>query len=74
MVAVGEDLVLVRQVGATGIHEVEAGKVVLAGNFLGSQMFLDGERVVGAALHRGIVAHDHALRAFDEADAGDDSG
>ena len=74
MVAVGEDLVLVRQVGAAGVDEVDAGQVVFAGNLLGPQVLLDGHRVVGAALHRRVVAHDDAFDAGDAPDAGDDTG
>ena len=37
-------------------------------------MFLDGERVVGAAFHRRVVADDHALAAGDAADADDQAG
>ena len=74
VLAVGEDLVLVGQVGAAGIHQVDAGQVVLAGDLLRPQVLLDRQRVVGAALHRGVVAHHHALDAGDPADAGDDAG
>ena len=37
-------------------------------------MLLHRERVIRAALHRGVVAHDHALDAAHPADAGDDAG
>ena len=37
-------------------------------------MLLDGDRVVGAALHRRVVGHDHAFAARDPADACDHSG
>ena len=36
MVAVGEDVVLVRQVGAARVDQVDAGQVVLVGDFLGA--------------------------------------
>ena len=63
VVAVGEHLVLVGQVGAARIHQVDAGQVVLHGNFLCPQVLLHRHGVVGAALHRGVVAHDHAFHA-----------
>ncbi len=37
-------------------------------------MLLDGDRVVGAAFDRRVVANDHALAAGDFADSGDDAG
>ena len=74
VVAVGEHLVLHRQEGAAGVDEVDAGQVVLLGDRLGAQVLLDRERVVGAALHRGVVGDDHAVAAGDLADAGDDAG
>jgi hypothetical protein len=37
-------------------------------------MLLDGHRIVGPALHRGIVGDDHHLAALDTAHARNDSG
>ncbi len=74
MFAVGEDFVLVGQVGAAGVDEIEAGQAVLGGDLLGAEMLLDRHRVVGAAFHRRVVAHDHDLASLDAADAGDDAG
>ena len=74
MLAVGEHLVLVGQVGAAGIDQVDARQVVLARDLLGADVLLDGHREIRAALDRGVVAHDHAFAAGDAADAGDDAG
>ena len=74
IVPVGEDLVLVRQVGAAGVDQVDAGQPVLARHLLRPQMLLHRHRVVGAALDRGVVDDDHAFAARDAADAGDDPG
>jgi len=74
MVAVGEHLVLVGQVGAAGIDQIDAGEMVLHGDFLGPQVLLHGDGVVRSALHRGVVAHDHAVRARHAADPGDHAG
>ena len=71
VVAVGEDLVLVRQVGAARVDEVDAGQAVLGGDLLRPQVLLDRHRIVGAALHRGVVGDDHHLLPGDPADAGD---
>ena len=70
MVAVGEDFVLQRQERATGIDQVDARQVVLLGDLLRAQVLLHRHRVVGAALDRGVVGHDHAFHAADAADAG----
>ena len=74
MVAVGEHLVLARQVRAAGIDEVDARQPVLERDFLRAQVLLHREREIGAAFHRGVVGDDHALPAADAADAGDEAG
>ncbi len=74
MVAVGENLVLIGQVGAAGIDKVEAGQTAFLGDLLRAQVFLDGHRIVGAALHGGVVADDHDVLPHDPADPGDQPG
>ncbi len=74
VVAVGEDLGLQRQEGAARVDQVDARQVVLLGDLLGAQVLLDRHREVGAALHGGVVGHDHALASVDAADPGDDAG
>ncbi len=74
MFAVRKHFVLARQVGAAGVHQVDARQAVLLGDGLGAQVFLHGERVVGAAFDRRVVGDDHAFDAFDPADAGDHPG
>lgn len=71
MVAVWKDLVLVRQVRTAGVDEIDARKVVLQRNLLRPKVLLHGHRIVGAALHRGVVDDDHDLAPLDAADAGD---
>ena len=71
MFAVGKDLGLMRQVGAAGIDEIDAGQRVLQRDFLRAQMLLHRHRVIGAALDRRIVGDDHRLAAVDAPDAGD---
>ena len=73
VVAVGEDFILLGQVGATGIHQVDAGQAVGHGDFLGPQVLFHGQREVGAAFDGGVVGDNHALGAGDAADAGDDA-
>ena len=74
MLAVREHLVLARQVGAAGVHQVDTRQAVLLGDGLGAQVLFDGQRVIGAAFDRGIVGHDHAFDAFHPADAGNHPG
>jgi len=74
MVAVGKDLVLGRQVAAAGIDQIEAGQTVLDRDFLGPDVLLDRDRVIAAALHRGVVADDDAFPARDPPDPGNDPG
>ena len=74
MLAVGEHLVLVRQVGAAGIHQIDAGQAVLLGDLLRADVLLHGHRVVGAALDRCVVGDHNALAPLHAPDAGDDAG
>src|SRR6185503_3454697 len=43
-------------------------------DLLRADVLLDRDRVVGAALHRGVVGDDQHLAAGDAADAGDEAG
>ena len=74
MLAVGKHLGLMRQVGAAGIDEIDARQAVLQRDLLGAQMLLHRHRIVGAALHGGVVADDHDEPARHAADAGDEPG
>ena len=74
MLAVGKHLGLMRQIGAAGIDEIDAGQPVLERDLLRAQMLLHRHRIVGAALDRRIVGDDHRLAARDPADAGDQAG
>jgi len=71
VVAVGKDLILLRQVGAATVHQINAGEVVFLGNLLGAQVFFHRHREIGAALHGGIVADHHDLLTVDTPDACD---
>ena len=74
MLAVRKDLVLAWQIGTSRIHQVDAGKPVGGRNLLGAQVLLHRDRIVAAALHRGVVAHHHAFPPGHATDAGDDAG
>ena len=53
-----------------GVDQVDARQAVLQRDFLRAQVLLHGERIVGAALHRGVVGDDDDVAARDAADAG----
>ena len=73
MLPVREHIILLGQVRAAGIHQIDARHVVLPGDLLGAQMLLHGDRKIGAALNRGIVDHDHTFAPGDPAHPGQDS-
>src|SRR5574337_1293378 len=74
VLAVGKDLVLVGQVRAARVDQVDARQPVLRRDLLRPQVLLHRQREVGSALDGGVVANDHAVDAGDAADAGDDPG
>ena len=74
VVAVGEDVLPPRQVGAARVDEIEARQAVLPCDFLGADVLLHRHRVVSAALHRRVVGDDQALLSRHAADPGDDPG
>src|SRR5260221_3767405 len=69
MFTIGKDVRLQRKKGASRIHQVDAGEMILLANFLRPQMLLDGHRVVGATLDGRVVGDDDASLAFDHPDA-----
>ena len=73
VLAVGEDLVLLRQERAARVDEVDARQAVVQRDLLRAQVLLHRHRVVGAALDGGVVGDDDALAPGDPPDAGDDA-
>jgi hypothetical protein len=74
MLAIGEYVVLVGQIGATGVDQINAWQVVLLRDLLRPQVLLHRHRKIRAAFDCGIVGHDHAFASVHPADAGDDAG
>ena len=74
MIAVGEHLVLVRQDWRRRNRRDRCRAGGSRARCPGAQVLLHGERVVGAALHGGVVDDDDAFPAADAADARDDAG
>jgi len=71
VIAVGKDFVLLRQIGAPRVDEVDAGKPVFQSDFLGAQVLLYGDRIVGTCLDGGVVGDDQTLQPMNAAYAGD---
>src|SRR5216110_1733303 len=69
-----EDVGLEGEEGAARVDQVDAAETVLERDLLRAEMLLHGERVVGAALHGGVVGDQRALAAGDASDAGHDAG
>ena len=68
---VGKHIGMRRQIGAAGVDEIDARQSVLPRDLLGTNVLFHGHRKVRAALHRRVVADDHAFAARDAPDAGD---
>lgn len=62
-----------RQVRTAAIDQVDAGQMILLGDFLGAQVFLDRHRIVGTALDGRVIADNHHVLARHAADTGDHS-
>ena len=61
MIAVGEDLGLVRQVRAAAVDQIDARQPVLLGDLLRAEVLLHRHRIISAAFDRRVVADDHHL-------------
>lgn len=73
VVAIGEHLILLRQVGPARVDKIDTGQLALLSNFLRPQVFLNGHREIGAALHGGIVTDHHDLLALHPANPGNNA-
>ena len=74
VITIREHPIPLMQIGATAIHQIDARQLMLLGNFLGTDMLLHRFRIIGAALHSGIVGDDDTELAVHHADSGDDAG
>ena len=74
MFPVREDFVLVGQVGAAGIDQVDARQVVLKRDLLSAKVLLHRHWVVGAAFNGRVIGDDHDLPARNLSDARNHAG
>src|ERR1700727_1780133 len=74
MVAIRKNLVLIWQVGTTGIDQINTRQPILRGDLLRAKMLFHRDGIIRAAFDRGVVTDDHALVPRDTADTSDDSG
>src|SRR4029077_9717128 len=63
-----------RQERPAAFHEVDARQTVVARDLLGAQVLLHRDGVIGAALHRRVIRHHHALAPGDPSYSGNDPG
>ena len=70
VVAVWKHFVLVGQIGAARVHQINAGQMVLRRNLLRAQMLFNRHRVISAAFDRCVIAHHHTVHATDPPDPG----
>ena len=73
MIDIGEDFVLQGQKRPARIDEIQAGQMILFGDLLGAQMFLDRHREVGAAFDGRVVGDDENFAVADASDASDNA-
>mmetsp|Transcript_17232 Transcript_17232/g.35400 ORF Transcript_17232/g.35400 Transcript_17232/m.35400 type:complete len:424 (-) Transcript_17232:171-1442(-) len=72
VVPIGKDPRLFRQKGPPAVDQIDAGQIILESDFLGPQVFLDGDGEIGPPLDGRVVGHDRAQPARDHPDPGDD--
>ena len=70
----GKDAVLIGQIDAGRIHQVDDRQPIAHRDFLRAQNLGDGLRPPRAGFHRGVVGDDDGGPAFDARQAGDDAG
>lgn len=61
MVSVWEDLGLMGQICAATVHQINAGQVIVLGDFLRPQVFFHRAGIITAALYSGIICHNHTF-------------
>ena len=74
MVSIGENLILIGQVGTATIHQIQAGQMTFFCDLLRAQMLFHAHWVIGSRLHRGIVANDHTVPTVHLTNARDQPG
>ncbi len=67
MLAIGKYVGLIGQVRTAAIDQIDTGQPVFERDLLRPQMLLHRQRVIGATLHRRIIADDHHLPPLDAA-------
>src|SRR5260221_71213 len=73
MIDIGKDFVLQGQKRPARIDEIQAGQMILFGDLLGAQMFLDRHREIRSAFDGGVVGNYKHFAIRNAPDAGDDA-
>ncbi|MNI60807.1 hypothetical protein D3C73_1160420 [compost metagenome] len=74
MLLIREDLVLLGQECTPGIHQVDAGKLVLQSDFLSPEVLLHRHGIVSAALDRGVIGDHQDMASMDQTNARNNPG
>lgn len=69
MISIWKDVVLAREIGASGVDQVHAWKVALAGNLLCAKVLFDSDWVICAAFDCCIVTDHHYFVPLDSANS-----
>ena len=73
MLSIREDFGLQGQERAARIDKIDAGQRILHGDFLSTQVLLDGDGDVGAPLDRRVIGDNYALLTGNHANAGNNA-
>ena len=74
MIPIRKHFILIRQVGTTGIDQIQARQIVLISNFLRAQMFFNRDRIIGAALDGRVITHDDTFLTRHPSDTRNNTG
>ena len=70
VIAIRKYFILIRQIGTTGIHQINTRQVVLLSNFLRAQMLFNRHRIIRTAFDRRIITDDHTFLPGDTTNTG----
>ena len=72
--SVRKHFILIREIGAAGIYQVDTGEVVFLGDVLSTQMLFHRDGEVGTTFDRCVIDDDDALLPVNPPDACNDTG
>jgi hypothetical protein len=72
MIAIRENVLLLRQESTSAINEINAGKTILFCDFLGTEMFFHRDGVISTTFEGKVVGQNHALALVNLSDTCND--